>query len=232
MDNLVVIILAAGKGIRMKTYMSKVCHYVVDKTMIEHIVLTAESLTPYEIVIVVTKDNIEHIRKILRNYDVRLKIQSKPLGTCHAVLSSMPCCGSKKDLLILLGDVPLIKPKTIKKMSTTSFDAVIMGFIDKDINNQSSRIIIKKNRVHKIIDFFDLNSRQRKITLCDSGMLWLKYKYIKLLHIITNDNSKNEYHLTDIVEIMVNRGLRVGFLEAGKKECMDVNTKDDLNEIN
>lgn len=231
MDDLVITILAAGKGTRLNSSIDKVCHYVGDKTMIEHIVLTSESLTPHEIVLVVSKNNIEQIRQILRHYDVRLKIQPKPLGTGSAVLSSVPCCGKpspKKDLLVLMGDIPLITSKTLEKISTTSYDAVIVGFVDKTNNNQYDRIVIENKRVLKIIKFFDANLRERKNILCDSGVIWLKYNHVKLLYDIEKNNSSGEYHLTDIVEIMVNKGLKVGFLESTKSECMGVNTQQEL----
>jgi len=231
MNNLVVVILAAGKGTRMKSDITKVCHKVGNKTMIEHVVSTSSKLTP-EIVIVVSKENIKDIRKALDNADVRFKIQYEQLGTGHAVLSAVPCCNDKNDLLVLLGDVPLISSSTLNKIINTSHDAVIIGFKDYNNTNKFGRIIIKDNRVNKIVEYLDATDEERDVPLCNSGMLWIKAEYVNLLHQIDNNNKKSEYYLTDIIQIMADKGLEIGFLEADVYECMGVNNQNDLKKVN
>ena len=232
MNNLIIVILAAGNGTRMKSNIPKVCHMVGDKTMIEHVVKTSKELGPEEIVVVVSKSNIENIRKALQDTDVRLKIQYEPLGTAHAVLSAAPCCNGEKDLLVLLGDVPLITSKTLQKITVTKYDAVVVGFKDTDITNKCGRIVIHHNRITKIVEYAEATPLQRAIKLCNSGMLWVKSQYVPYLNYIQNNNSKGEYYLTDIIKIMVSDGLVIGFLEAGMNECMGVNTQVDLSNAN
>lgn len=232
MNNLVVVVLAAGKGTRMKSDITKVCHTVGDKTMIEHVVSTSTKLKPKDIIVVVSKDNIESIRKVLENTDVRLKIQYKQLGTGHAVLSAMPCCNEQMNLLVLLGDVPLISSQTLEKIVTTPHDAVIIGFKNYDTTNRFGRIIIKSNRVNRIVEYLDATEEERAVPLCNSGMLWIKAEHVPLLHQIKNNNKKGEYYLTDIIEIMTNQELQIGFLEANVSECMGVNTQEDLETVN
>jgi len=231
MNNLVVVILAAGKGTRMKSNLTKVCHKVSDKTMIEHVTETGFKLSK-DIVIVVSKENITEIRKVLEDTKVRLKIQYEQLGTGHAVLSAMPCCDQTHNILILLGDVPLITHKTLNKVIGTPFDAVIIGFRNYDNTNRFGRIVTKNGRVRKIVEYLDASEEERKISLCNSGMLWLKSTSVPLLYEIKNNNSKSEYYLTDIVEIMANKGMDIGFLEAGTDECMGVNSPEDLKRVN
>jgi len=231
MNNLAVVILAAGKGTRMKSDVTKVCHKVGSKMMIEHVVNTASKLIPQNIIVMVSKDNIEDIRKVLEDTKVRFKIQYEQLGTGHAVLSAVPCCNETSDLLVLLGDVPLINYNTLGKIINTSHDAVIIGFKNYD-DNKFGRIIIKNNRVNKIVEYLDATDEERSIPLCNSGMLWIKGKHVPLLYEIDNNNKKSEYYLTDIIGIMVERGLEIGFLEAGYNECMGVNTPEDLEEVN
>lgn len=232
MNNLVIVILSAGKGTRMKSDIPKVCHVVGDKTMIEHVVKTSKELVPNEIIIVVSKNNIEPIRKVLQDVDVRLKIQYKTLGTAHAVLSASPCCNEEKDLLVLLGDVPLITSETLRKIVITKYDAVVVGFKNQDITNKCGRIVIERNRITKIVEYNEANHIQRRIKLCNSGMLWIKGKYVPYLNYIENNNSKGEYYLTDIIKLMVSDGLTIGFLEAPMTECMGVNTQNDLKTVN
>ncbi len=232
MNDLVVVILAAGKGTRMKSDITKVCHLMGNKTMIEHVVGTARTLKPKDIVIVVSKDNIKSIGEVIQESDVRFKIQYQQLGTGHAVLSAAPCCDDQRDLLVLLGDVPLISSKTLGKIISTSCDAVIMGFRNNDSKNRFGRIIIKNNRVNKIVEYLDATLSERLVPLCNSGILWIKAEHVPLLDLINNDNRKGEYYLTDIIGIMVGKGLDIGFLEASYDECMGVNTSSDLNRIN
>ena len=189
MNNLVVVILAAGKGTRMKSDITKVCHKVGGKTMIEHVVSTSSKLTPENVIIVVSKENIEDIRKTLdtNNTNIRFKIQYEQLGTGHAVLSAVPCCNDKSDLLVLLGDVPLISYQTLNKIVNTSHDAVIIGFKDYNKTNKFGRIIIKGNRVNKIVEYLDATDEERDVPLCNSGMLWVKAEYVPLLHNIDNN---------------------------------------------
>ena len=120
MSKIAVVILAAGKGTRMKSDLPKVCHKVGDKTMIEHVVSAVTGLNTEDIYVVVSKENIEDIRNVLKNTKVRFKIQYEQLGTAHAVTSAMPCCDDTKDMLVLLGDVPLIKTKTLNKIANTN----------------------------------------------------------------------------------------------------------------
>lgn len=231
MNKLTVVILAAGKGTRMNSNLTKVCHKVGNKTMIEHIVSTSSKLTG-NIVIVVSKENIEDIRKVLEDTKVRLKIQYEQLGTGHAVISAMPCCDKTENMLVLLGDVPLISYKTLGKAVGTNFDAVIIGFRNYDTANKFGRIITKNGRISRIVEYLDATEEERKITLCNSGMLFIKSSYISLLYEIKNNNSKNEYYLTDLIGIMAEKDLKIGFLEASVTECMGVNSPEELKQVN
>lgn len=233
MDDLLVVILAAGMGTRMKSSVPKVCHTVGDKTMIGHIVNTSEKLSPSDIVLIVSKNNVEFIRKaLIDNVFIRMKIQYGQLGTGHAVLSAKPCLDDTRNLLVLLGDTPLIRTRTLEKAVSTKYDAVVIGFKTMDLSKPYGRIVINQNRIRKIVEYADATLAERRIKLCNSGMLWIRNKHIHLLEHINNNNSKGEYYLTDIVEIMVNRGLHIGFLEASRTECMGVNTPEDLINAN
>lgn len=233
MKDLTVIILASGMDNQMSSDIPKVCHKIGDKTIIERIVTTAKELEPGNIIIIVSKDNIEYIRKVLIDEtSIRLKIQHRQLGTANAVLSSYPCMKDDKNLLVLLGDVPMVKPRTLFKVCNTKYDVVIIGFKTPDLSKPYGRIVINNNRVISIVEFSNATTREKNIKLCNSGMIWIKKDYIHLLHQIKNDNIKKEYYLTDVIAIMSSYGLHIGFLEAKYAECMSVDTPEDLISIN
>ena len=166
-----VVILAAGEGTRMKSNIPKVCHKVGNKTMIERVVEVANSLKPSVVVVVVSKDNISTISNNLKKHkNVRFKIQYEQKGTGHAVKESLKCI-ENNNLLVLLGDVPLITTHTLKKIVYTNYDAVIIGFKNTNPENRFGRVVISKNRVHKIVEYLDATDEERKISLCNSGIL-------------------------------------------------------------
>ena len=235
MDNLLVIILAAGKGTRMKSTLPKVCHKVGGIPMITHVVSAAKTFNPKEIVVVVSKENISEIKLCLEqkhDRNIRFIMQNEQLGTAHAVISAIECCHFNENILVLMGDVPLINDRSLNTISKTNLDAVIMGFNDEDINNKFGRIVLKNNLVHKIVEYNDATDKEREINLCNSGILWLKNIHIPLLYKIDNNNAKKEYYLTDIVKLMNHNKLKIGLFRADKYECMGINTKDDLNRVN
>lgn len=229
MNDLVVVVLAAGKGTRMKSTLTKVCHKVGDKTMIEHVTNTASQLSN-NIIVVVSKENYSDIKSVVKD-NIQLKIQTEQLGTGHAVVSTLDCFESK-DLLVLLGDVPLITTETLRKATSTDYDAVIIGFHDHNPENKFGRISIQDNKVEKITEYLDCTADERNISLCNSGMLSIKSKCVPYLNEIQNNNKKGEYYLTDIVEILVKQGLKVGCLEVDKNECLGVNSPEELSQIN
>ena len=132
-----IIILAAGKGTRMKSDMPKVLHKVKGKSMIEHVILNAKNLNPEKIIVVVGY-KFEMVKKQLKNYALTYAIQHEQNGTAHAV---MQCEKSLKNYdghtLVLSGDVPLIKSKTLKEL------------FEKQINNKAHATVLSakvKNR--------------------------------------------------------------------------------------
>ena len=229
---LTVVILAAGKGTRMKSpEIPKVCHKVGNKTMIEHVVSTSSQLNPTNICVVVSKDNREKITQILQDYkDLFFVEQGNITGTGSAVLAAESIYRGG-DILVLLGDVPLLKSSTLMKIRKTNY-CTILKFIDKDVTNKFGRIVCNNNFVDKIVEYAEATEEERKISQVNSGILFLKREYTDLLHVISNKNSKKEYYLTDIVQILKNRSIPVFYIEGDKRECMGVNTVTDLQYIN
>lgn len=224
-----VVILAAGKGTRMNdSVIPKTCRKVQGKPMIQRVVETSESLQPSCICVVVSKDNIEIIRKILPKH-INLVEQKEINGTASAVLAAEQFY-QQKNLLVLLGDVPLIKSETLSKC--TKSQACILGFCDDNPDNKFGRIVLNGSQVEKIVEYNEASSTERQIRQVNSGMLYLDKSLTYLLKQINNNNSKKEYYLTDIVEILRKENVKVDYVEADKKECLGANTPDELKLLN
>lgn len=229
--NLSVIILAAGKGTRMKSNIPKTLHKVGNKTMIEHVVDTAQSLNPDKIIVVVSENNREEIKNTLNNNKIKYVIQKSLSGTASAVLAAQEEYKGN-DILVLLGDVPLISIETLQKIINNKGDGVILGYEEDNDHNKFGRLFLKDNQVVKIIEYNEASEEERKIRTVNSGMLFLKSDNTHLLEKIENNNSKEEYYLTDIVEIMTNLHKKIMYVEGSKTECIGVNTREDLDFVN
>jgi len=199
-NNLQVLILAAGKGTRMKSDVPKVLHLVAGISMMDHVIIKAKLLRPSKISIMINRDLL-YLKKKYPN--IHFLLQESQLGTGHAVQIFQKQNKSKNTkLLILYGDNPLIDLIDLKKikLQLRSNDLAILGFNCHD--NYSYGIIIEKNGVvDEIVEFKDANKEQRKITICNSGVMALGTKALNLVHQIQNNNVKKEFYLTDIVKL-------------------------------
>ena len=224
------IILAAGKGSRMNDMnVPKVLRQVGGKSMLERVVMTAKQLTD-DVIVVVSEENEKDIQNL--NLDVKYCIQKNLDGTASAVLAAENEY-IDKDILVLLGDVPLLKAETLSQIVTSGKDCVILGFRMQE-ENKFGRLVLVENKenkedkiVERIVEYNEANEEERKIETVNSGILFLKSNHTSKLREIKNENSKKEYYLTDIVEI-INRESVVSYIEADKKECMGANSPADL----
>jgi len=144
-------------------------------------------------------------------------IQKKALGTGHAVRKLFNKKKFKKNniFLILYADTPFIYKIDIKKMIKKSklFDVVLLGFITK--NNESCGLIQKnkKGEIIKIVEYKNATILEKKSSLCNSGAMIIKSKTMKLLPEIKKNKITKEYYLTDIINLSIKKGLKVGLVE-------------------
>ena len=222
-NNLQVLILAAGKGTRMNSDLPKVLHTVVGITMIDHVIMKAKLLRPSKISIMINRDLL-HLKKKYSN--IHFLLQEPQLGTGHAVQVFQKQNKSKNTkLLILYGDNPLIDLGELKKikLQLRNNDLTILGFNCPD--NYSYGIIIEKNGVvDEIVEFKDANKEQRKITICNSGVMALGSKALNLVNQIQNNNIKKEFYLTDIVKLSKKYNHRIKLVTAkDSKAALGIN---------
>ena len=237
--NKVVIIMAGGLGKRMQSALPKVLHEILDKPMLVHVVERALELNPTKIFVVVGK-YLPIIAETLRHHDLLKYVdfinQRVALGTGHAI----QCCRDKLDnvanVLILSGDVPLIKSDTLHEMMDDLKYARIMTTMLQDPHGYG-RIIEKEGVFEKIVEDKDCNDEERKCQKANAGIYafdsQMLYKYLPY---ISNDNAQKEYYLTDIVEIIKqHEGVSIELYDMPvdkQIELTGVNTKEQLQALN
>lgn len=231
--NTSIIILAAGKGTRMKSDKSKLLHKVGNLELVNHAINTSKKLNYDEIVIVASEENKDELAK---NVDNRIKItvQKDRLGTAHAAKIGYESVKYKKNnILVICADTPLVRSETYQMLlDKLQNDTVVtvLGFNVKDITSRYGRLIVSNNNeLQQIIEFKDATPEERNIPLCNGGITAINGEYFdKLMEKIDNKNASGEYYLTDMVKIAKDYGLKCSFAEATEEEVMGVNSRLDL----
>jgi UDP-N-acetylglucosamine diphosphorylase/glucosamine-1-phosphate N-acetyltransferase len=245
MNNLNIVILAGGLGKRMNSSIPKVLHKINEIPMLVRILHEAKKINPDNIFIIVGKykDIIqEYIKEYIDidKYRIKFVIQDTPLGSGHAV----NCCREEllkienKDskTLILCGDTPLITYDTLNNFVKTYFDVNVM-VTKLDEPSGYGRILEIDNNFDQIKEDKDCNLEEKSINKVNCGMYVIKNELLcNYLPYIKNNNSQNEYYLTDIIKIIKeNENIIVKMFEIQKEnqdEILGVNTVDQLNAIN
>ena len=236
--SLSIIILAAGKGTRMNSERPKVLHEVANYPMLFHILDTVKSLRPKSCNLVFSDKLKLEFKKIKFSYSsINFFEQVEQLGTGHAVMSVKMNRSEKNDdiTLILFADTPLIETKTLKtlvsKIENNKAELVILSMKPNDTKNYG-RVILKKNRVEKIVEFSEASISEKKINLCNSGVMAIKTNtLIDNISKINNNNSKKEFFLTDLVEILNKDKKVILHHECDTKETLGVNDRSDLQKV-
>lgn len=216
------IVLAAGKGTRMKSEKPKVVHEVLYKPMINHVVDELKALGVDETIVIVGH-GADQVKAIVD--DVTFVEQKEQLGTGHAVLQAKELLANREGMtLVLCGDAPLIRKETLQEFIAYHQEhhnqATIMS-ADCDPSTHYGRIIKDNGQVTGIVEFKDLLDSQRHITEMNTGEYCFdNVALFNALSQVTNDNAQNEYYLTDVIGIMNQDGLKV-----------DAYKIDDFNEV-
>ena len=230
MENLVSIILAAGDSKRIKSSKSKIFHEVAGNPLVSYVYSTATKLSPKNIIFVCNKRNINLISKKFAQSQTVL--QSKAKGTADAVLCTKNILPKNKDVLILFGDVPLIKLRTIKRLIKThklsNSIGCLLTFKAKNPFGYG-RVEIKGNTIKKITEEIKATNIIKKINLCNSGVMICKQNFLfNYLKKINNQNSKKEKFITDIFEIAYKNNNPFLFSLCDEEELHGINTRENL----
>lgn len=233
MGDTAVIIMAAGKGKRMKSNLPKVLHNLAGKPILNYVLETVNQLeVKRKILIVGYKSN--KIRELIGD-KIESVEQKEQLGTAHAVLITKKLLsGFKGDVLILSGDVPFLTIKTLKKLlkyhQDNNFCCTLLSAVLKKPKGYGRIIRDKKGEIKGIIEEADLSADRKKINEINSGIYCFnKEKLFQVLEKITTDNKQGEYYLTDTVKILLNKGLTIGnIIIKDYSEILGINNRLDL----
>lgn len=236
MKNLECVILAAGRGTRLKTDIPKALHKIAGRPLIEHLMLSLEK-AGIKSPIVVTGYGRKALREFLKGRATGVW-QKKQLGTADAVLAAKNKISSgKRNVLILSADVPLVSADSLKKIiarhTREKLAATIMTA--KRENPKGGRIIRDgEGHIEAIVEESDASLEIKSIKEINAGVyVFCKEKLFRTLEKIKPENKQNEYYLTDAVKILVSEGEKVGAqLTGGELESFGVNSRKDLAEMN
>lgn len=212
--NIYAVVLAAGKGTRMKSSLPKVAHEVLYKPMISHICDELKKIDVKETVVVVGH-KAEVVQSILGD-EVTFALQQEQLGTGHAIKQAKSVLEHKEGLtLVLNGDAPLITQKTINELIETHLNSNNYATIVSahcDVTKPFGRLVRdEQGNVTHIVEFKDATDKQKAITEMNAGVYCFdNQELFKALDQINNNNAQNEYYITDVVSIMNQSGLKVG----------------------
>lgn len=234
MRPLATIILAAGQGTRMKSTTHKVLHPVAGRPMLLHLLANIETLQPEKKIVVVGAGR-EQVEAAVEGHDVQIVVQDQQLGTGHAVQQAEATFnGFAGDVLILYGDVPLVRPETMRMMlerlhADDTPVAVVLGFRPDDPGAYGRIIAGKGGIIEKMVEYKDASEMERAITLCNSGLMAVREEDLFiLLARIENDNAAGEYYLPDIVMLASHDGRKSAVVETENWEVAGVNSRIEL----
>lgn len=229
-NNFVCVILAAGKGKRMKSKLAKVLHPICGKSMLFYVIKLARSLHPEKIAIIVGRQK-EKVIKEFHSPDIAFVEQTKLLGTGDAVKRTKKLFSNfKGNILILAGDTPLLQTETIKKMMHTHTknhaDVTLLSTV-LDNPTGYGRIVRENGNVHSIVEEKDANKKQKLIKEVNAGVyIFKKEKLFYFLKKIKTDNKQQEYYLTDVIKLIRKSGGNVQALKASDwRETIGVNDR-------
>ena len=180
-----VIILAAGQGTRMNSYIPKVFHEVGNQPMIYHVLDLSQKLKAKSTTLVISKKLNNYKTSLLSKYQhIKFCYQNKQLGTGHAVLEASENNEIKETdtTLVLYGDTPSMTFKTLnaalKDFGKKKLDLSVISMIVKDLNNSYGRLLIEKGKLIKIVEKTEQTNEEKKIQLCNSGIMIIKSKHL------------------------------------------------------
>jgi len=213
-----VLILAAGNSSRLKLKQSKIFLKLNNKSLIDETIKLAKKTKPRDINIVIKQKDLKKFKSKKKYSGINFYFQKKSLGTGHAVKSFLKV--KKKNVLnkvlILYADTPFIRLVKINEMikKSTNFDLVLLGFHTK--KNKGLGLIKfdkKNNNVQKIIEYKNATQKEKKINLCNSGVMLLNQSILKLVFKIKKNKITKEYYLTDLIKILRKKLFTIGLVK-------------------
>ena len=232
---LAVVILAAGKGSRMKSALPKVLHQVAGLPMVQHIVRTAETLSPQKIIVVLSP-GMDDVAAVVSPHAVA--IQQQPKGTGDAVRAALPFLeGFKGRVLVLYGDVPLVNPDTLDRLLVhhdqgNGFGATFLAMAPSNPTGYGRIFQNPDGTLSRIVEEADATEDEKLVRLCNSGLMVLEGEGIaERIEKIGSQNAQGEFYLVDIAKVLATEGVVTGVIRGDYAELRGVNSRVQLAEL-
>ncbi len=232
------VVLAAGRGTRMKSDLPKVLHEINGQTMVHAVVSCAVSLLGRHVVVVIGHGGDLVKQVVSREFDVLFAWQKALLGTGDAVKSALPVLPEAvADVLVLCGDVPMIRRDTLSGLidfhRRENNQVSLLAVRVEDPTGYGRVILDEKGHLTGIREEADATHFEKKNDLINSGIYCISKEFLRhAIEQIDSHNAQREYYLTDIVEIAVALGKKAGCLLGNNpREIMGVNTPEDLQKV-
>lgn len=226
------IILAAGKGTRMKSDLHKVLHPIAGRPMLAHLLASVAELKPAKTVVVVG-DKAAQVEPLVQEFGGVVALQDPQHGTGHAVRQAEAALtGFDGDVLILFGDVPFVRAGTMRRMLARLAEAggaVVAAFRPDDPKHYGRILTEGDGTIAKMVEYKDASEAERALDLCNSGLMAVRAAELwPLLARVTNDNAAGEYYLPDIVMIAAGDGRKSLAVEVDVAEVEGINSRAEL----
>ncbi|HVQ10080.1 MAG TPA: bifunctional UDP-N-acetylglucosamine diphosphorylase/glucosamine-1-phosphate N-acetyltransferase GlmU [Allosphingosinicella sp.] len=226
------IILAAGKGTRMKSDLHKVLHPIAGRPMLAHLLAGVAALDPARTVVVVG-DKSEQVEPLVAAHDGVVVVQDPQEGTAHAVRQAEAAlAGFDGDVLILYADTPFVTAATMAAMVGRLAEvegAVVVAFRPADPKHYGRILAEPGGRILKMVEYKDASVEERAVGLCNSGLMAVRSDDLwPLLARVGNDNAAREYYLPDIVMIAAADGRASAAIEVPADEVEGINSRAEL----
>jgi len=227
------IVLAAGQGTRMKSARHKVLHPIAGRPMLMHLLANVDALEPARKVVVVGSGR-DQLEAALAGSETELAVQDPQRGTGHAVQQAQAALdGFDGDVLILYGDVPLVRTETmramVERLNADDMPAVVVLAFEPADTLRYGRVILENGVITKMVEHKDATDAERAVRLCNSGLMAVRARDLfALLARVTDDNAANEFYLVDIVNIARADGRASAVVMAEEWEVAGINSRAEL----
>ncbi len=227
-----IVILAAGQGTRMRSDLPKVLQTLAGRPLLGHVIACSEALGAHDICVVYGHGG-EAVRAAFPGDGLRWALQAEQLGTGHAMQQAMPGTPDGNRVLVLFGDVPLLRPATLRALldGTPAGDVAVLT-VDMQDPRGYGRVIRDGSGVRRIVEEKDADTAEKAVREINTGVMACPAGSLKRwLDDLGNDNAQGEYYLTDVIAMAVADGVTVHGVKANSEvEVMGINDKKQLAE--
>jgi len=232
-EGLACVVLAAGKGTRMRSARPKVLHPLAGRPMVGHVLANVQALRPERVVLVIGPE-LEAEAAALQEAAGPLDcvVQAEPLGTAHAVAQARPLLADfAGDVLVMFADTPLVRGETLAglvraRRESVGAAAAVLGFRPAEPGAYGRLILAPDGTLERIVEAAGASEAERAVTLCNAGPMAIDGRRLfPLIDAVGNDNAKGEYYVTDIPAIVSGEGGTCTITEAPGDEVMGINDR-------